>query len=86
MAGYAEAKAARPIRYIVALTVYRAIWWPTAAVAFPFVLVGGFVDWLSWTAFPAIARTVQPLWGLAHRGALAVGNAILGVDSEDQPQ
>lgn len=78
MGEYARLKAARPVRYRIAWVVYRALWWPIAAVAVPFVLIAGFVDWLSWTAIPATGRVFQPIWGFAHRRSLGIGHAILG--------
>lgn len=78
MSAYSEIKAARPIRHALAVTVYRLLWWPVCAVLIPFVLIGEFMEWLSWTAFPAIARTFQPLGAGAHQAALRVGNLILG--------
>ncbi len=78
MSEYGNLKAERPIRFIIAVIVFRAIWWPVSALAIPFALIGMFVDWLSWTAFPAIARWTQPPFGLAYSGALKLGNLILG--------
>ena len=81
---YRDIKAQRPIRHAVAVTVYRAIWWPAVAVVVPFALVGGFVDWLNWTAFPWVADTTRPLAEAVHAFALAVGNLILGYTKEPE--
>lgn len=75
----------RPVRHFIAVTVFRAIWWPAVGLAMPFALIGSFVDWLSWTAFPAVANFVQPAWGGVYTFALAVGNLILGHKPEQQP-
>ena len=82
MSTYAEMRTARPIRHAIAVTIYRLLWWPLCVVLIPFVVFGAFVDWLSWTAFPAIARTFQPLGAGAHQGALRVANLVLGHQPE----
>jgi len=82
---YGNLKQERPIRFVIAVIAFRAIWWPVLAVFVPFAVIGAFVDWLSWTAFPAVARIFQPIGGAAHSVALRVGNAILGYKPE-QPQ
>ena len=84
MSAYSDLKAARPIRFIIAVTVFRAIWWPWMGLLLPFAVLGAFVDWLSWTAFPAIARTTRPILAAPHTAALAVGNAILGYRPKDE--
>lgn len=78
MSEYGNLKQERPIRFILAVIAFRAIWWPLLAVLMPFAMIGAFVDWLSWTAFPAVARTFQPAGAAVHAGALRIGNAILG--------
>lgn len=85
MSAYSDIKAARPIRHAAAVTIYRLLWWPVCAALIPFVAFGAFVDWLSWTAFPAIARTCRPGAAAVHNGALRVGNLVLGHQPE-QPQ
>ena len=83
MSGYLDLKAKRPVRFVIAVTVFRAIWWTACVVIIPFALIGAFVDWLSWTAFPAVARLFQPIGSAVHAGALHVGNAILGYDPKE---
>ena len=78
MSAYTDLRASRPVRHAVAVTVYRALWWPVVALLLPFAVIAALVDWLSWTAFPAIGRFAQPAVGLVHKGALSVGNAVLG--------
>lgn len=80
MSEYRDLKSQRPVRFVLALVVYRLLWWPALAIALPFALLGAFVDWLSWTAFPVIARTFRPGFGGVHTAALALGNRILGYD------
>lgn len=84
MSGYRNLKSERPVRFFLAVVVFRALWWPTVALMIPFALIGGFVDWLSWTAFPAIARFFQPIGSAAHSGALRIGNAVLGYRQEPE--
>jgi hypothetical protein len=67
-----------PARLFLARAVYWSIWGPAIAVALPFALVGVFIGWLEWKAFPWIARITQPAWGAANRLALRCGNAVLG--------
>ena len=74
----------RPVRHFIAVTVFRAIWWPAVGLAMPFALIGSLVDWLSWTAFPAVANFVQPAWGAVHTAAFALGNKILGYEPEPE--
>lgn len=81
IATYRALKAQRPVRHAIAVTAYRAIWWPVVAVLLPFALIGALVDWLSWTAFPWVAKTFRPVGGAAHSLALWVGNRILGTEN-----
>lgn len=82
MSRYTDLRSERPVRHFLAVTVYRAVWWPVVGALLPFALIGALVDWLSWTAFPAIARFVRPAGGAAHGFALALGNAVLGYQPE----
>lgn len=82
MSGEEEKK---PIRRFVAVTAYRAVWWPICAVLIPMVALGAFVDWLSWRAFPAIAKAAQPGVSALHNGALAVAGLIYGRQSTPAP-
>lgn len=84
VADFKALKEERPIRFLVAVAVFRVIWWPFIGLCLPFALIGGVVDWLSWTALPAVARLFQPIGAAVHSGALKVGNAILGYT--EQPQ
>jgi hypothetical protein len=84
MSAQADLRATRPLRHCLAVTVYRGLWWSAVAPALPFVLVAALVDWLSWTAFPAIARVTQPALGAAHSGAVWVGNLILGYEPDKE--
>ena len=91
MSAYSDLKTSRPIRFILAVTIYRLLWWPALAIVLPFALIGAFIDWLSWTGFPAIARAFRPAFGGIHGGALTVGNRVLGYEpalrsnTEEQP-
>ena len=71
------------MRYFLAVTVHRLIWWPAIALALPFALFGIFVDWLSETAFPAIANFVQPAWAAVRKFSVGVGNLVLGYTPDD---
>lgn len=83
MSEYGNLKAERPVRFVLAVFVFRAMWWPVVAILMPFVVVGAIIDWLSWTASPAVARTFQPVGSALYKGALASGNAILGYHPKD---
>jgi hypothetical protein len=82
MSGDRDLKAQRPVRYFLAVTAHRVIWWPAVGLAVPFVLIGAFVDWLSWTALPWVAKTARPLWSAVGTFALTVGNRILGYEPD----
>lgn len=79
---YGNLKQERPIRFVIAVVVFRAIWWPGVALCIPFAVIGAFVDWLSWTAFPVVARAFRPIGRAAYSTALHVGNSILGYKAE----